>query len=127
MPPPSCHIKPKQIYTILYHSPLPMYSKKDLLFLQGFFNCMYYNFQRLNTRIFFVIRLKYVPWCICGVCLLQHLFDSDLVQIPFFPVSPVFIRNFPLLLWRILTICKSGQLCILIYLNPEFYDYCAPV
>ena len=68
-----------------------------------------------------------MPRRISCVSLLKHFINCNLVAVPLFPVTPVFFCYLPTLLRSILPVLKSFKLRILIYLNPELYNNCAPV
>ena len=68
-----------------------------------------------------------MPWCKGRTRLLNHFIDCHLVLIPFFTVSPVLLRNLPLLFRCVLTVIEPLQLGILINLHPEFNNDSTPV
>ena len=62
-----------------------------------------------------------------GAGLLEHFIYGYFVGIPLFSVAPVFLCDFPLFLWIILSVLEAFQLGVFIDLHPEFDDDCTPV
>ena len=56
----------------------------------------------------------------------DHLVHRRHVLIPFFPVAPILVGDFPLLFRRVLAKLKPFQLLFLAEMKPEFDDYRAP-
>ena len=68
-----------------------------------------------------------MPGSIFRAGLLEHFVHSIFVLIPFVAVTPVFVRDLPLLLRGILPLCEAFQLGILVDLYPELDDHRAPL
>lgn len=83
--------------------------------------------QRLQSCIFFIHRNQNMPGGVSRTRLLQHLIDRLLIDIPFLPVPPVLICDFPLFFRRILPHGKAFKLRVFINVNPEFDDDRSPV
>ena len=88
----------------------------------GLFKGIHDNPESTDPGVFLIVGFDNVPGGILRAGFLQHFIHGDFILRPFLTVAPVLIRNFPLLLRRVLPICKAGQLCILINVNPELDD-----
>ena len=86
-----------------------------------------HDLQRLDTRILLVDGFQDVPRRELGRCLLDHLIDRGLVLVPLLAVAPVLIGDLPLLLRICLALLEALELRLLVDLDPELDDDCAPV
>ena len=68
-----------------------------------------------------------MPGSIFRTGLLEHFVHSVFILVPFIAVTPVFVRDLPLLLRGILPFCEAFQLGILVDLHPEFDDHRTPL
>ena len=65
-------------------------------------------FSAFMRAYFFIVALKYRPWCyICGgKC--YHAVNIFLIGVPLFTVAPILIGYLPTLFRRVLTLVKNG-------------------
>ena len=78
-----------------------------LFFFACFLNLIDNNAKSLDSCILLIIGFKNSPGGIGGAGLLEHLIYSFFVLIPLLAITPVFIRNLPLLLRSILAFGKA--------------------
>ena len=97
-----------------------------IFFFQTLFKAFHNSFQCFYAGIFFIVALKYRPWCyICGgKC--YHAVNIFLIGVPLFTVAPILIGYLLTLFRRVLTLVKTAELFVFIYIHPEFYYLCAP-
>ena len=78
-----------------------------LCLVDGCFQRIGQQLQRLDARIVFAVRFDDVPRRILGAGLLQHLVDGLLIGVPFLPIAPVLFGDFPLLVRVVLAVLKA--------------------
>ncbi len=86
---------------------------------ESFFDCLYYRSQGFDAGEAFAVGFDDGPGRVAGAGQGEHIVEGGSIHVPFFPVAPVFLGDFPLLGSRVLSGGEAAQLLLLVDVQPE--------